>query len=112
MKGRDECARILCQTADLDKKNESGCTAAWWAASNGHSKCLHVLAKQGANLELRDEEGHTPAFQSSKNDHIECLRILVLGNALEKNAKRPQRKRINSHAEVSRMPQIELKVRR
>jgi len=106
MKGRDECARMLCQTADLDKRNESGCTAAWWAASNGHSKCLHVLAKRGANLELRDEEGHTPAFQASKNDHIECLRILALGNALERDRKRVPKKRKKSNSAPNRLPGV------
>jgi len=104
MKGRDDCARLLCQTAKLDQRNESGCTAAWWAASNGHSKCLHILAKRGANLELRDEEGHTPAFQASKNDHIECLRILALGNALERDRKRAPKRRKKSYPPLNRLP--------
>lgn len=59
-----------------------GCTPLYWAARNGHAKCVDVLLRAGADKEAGDKGGWTPLHVSAANGRTECVEQLLAAGAL------------------------------
>lgn len=57
--------------------NGFGKSPVWFAADNGHLKCLHVLHKAGCNMEQINYVHlyETPIFGAVKNGHLDCVKF-------------------------------------
>jgi uncharacterized protein len=51
---------LVAAGAEIDARNEDGCTALHHAASQGHLPAVRRLVELGASLDVRDDDGRTP----------------------------------------------------
>jgi len=77
--GQDDCLQILLDhCADTSLQNVTGCTAAHFAAGQGNTRCLEILAKdQLVDINCQTKFGATPLILASKGGHIDCLKLLL-----------------------------------
>jgi ankyrin repeat protein len=64
--------------APVDEEDPGGRTALYSAASNGHWRCVEVLAELGANVNhMVGTKRWTPLFIAAREGHVGCVRALV-----------------------------------
>ena len=66
----------VCGHSALEKCVKGGWAAAHFAAANGHTACLTVLAELQSAPTLPDKHGRTPAHLAASGGHAGCLRVL------------------------------------
>ena len=67
--------------ANLEAKDNEGCTALHFAAGYGHVETVIALIKLGAILEAKDNEGCTALHFAVLNRHAETVKALIIGGA-------------------------------
>ncbi|XP_071124005.1 uncharacterized protein [Mytilus edulis] len=72
---------LLKNNAEVDAKDEDGCTPLHLACYNGHSKTVTALLNGKANVEAKDSSGNTSVYIACEKNH-EC----VLKQLLDKKA--------------------------
>ena len=83
----EELQKILLQSGlDVnDTDPDTGMTAAYIAAQQGHAQCLSVLAKHNADLSKASKEGWAPIHVACARGRHACLEVLLLDNAVDAN---------------------------
>merc|ERR1711994_1231972 len=62
--------------ADLNSKDNKGCTALHWAARKGQSDIVDVLLKSKADVNYKCHEGMTPLDYAQESNHKEVIKML------------------------------------
>ena len=68
---------LLIHRADLNAKNQSGCTALILASLNGNYEIVIELVNCGAKINLQDMFGWTALMTASRQGHYEIVRVLL-----------------------------------
>jgi ankyrin repeat protein len=55
--------------ADIDQRNNNGCTAMYVAAQNGNVQGLRLLVSRGGDIHLAKNNGAWPAFIACQTGH-------------------------------------------
>eukprot|EP00929_Paragymnodinium_shiwhaense_P042392 TRINITY_DN2194_c0_g1_i2.p1 TRINITY_DN2194_c0_g1~~TRINITY_DN2194_c0_g1_i2.p1 ORF type:complete len:813 (-),score=131.78 TRINITY_DN2194_c0_g1_i2:450-2888(-) len=70
--------------ADLDSKDDFGCTPMHLAAQNGHMQAIATLKQLGADLESKDRDGCTPMHAAANRGKVQAIATLKqLGAGVE-----------------------------
>lgn len=74
-----ECVKICIEyEADVNHRDETGMTAAMYAADKGHFQCLQILCEAGANLNCTDKHGTNALMLSAQwGNSAECFQYLI-----------------------------------
>ena len=77
---------LVVKGAELDKADDGGWTALYYASVYGHAAVVRHLIQQAANVFLKDElYGRSPLHQATIGKHLETVKALVEGG-VEVNA--------------------------
>lgn len=68
--------------ADIEAKDESGCTPLALAVSSGNVEAVELLIEKGANKEAKDRAGRTPLMLAATDQRIEAM-MLLIGNGAD-----------------------------
>jgi transcriptional regulator len=71
------CLLLLQKGADIESRDNYGCTPLSLASYNGHTDVVNLLLERGADMESRDNYGHTPLSGASFEGHTETVRLLL-----------------------------------
>ncbi|KAK9823435.1 hypothetical protein WJX72_002723 [[Myrmecia] bisecta] len=70
----------LASGADIDGRDQEGCTALHWAADRGHLEVVEYLLDHGADVNARDYDGQTPLHYGALCENRQvCERLLRAG---------------------------------
>jgi len=73
----EESVRLIIAGADIDSKDNDGCTALMCAASMGHTAIVRLLVAKGAAIDSKGYNGWTALMFAVDNGHTEIARILI-----------------------------------
>ena len=68
---------LLINRADVNAKNQNGCTALILASLNGNYEIVIELVNRGAEVNLQDTFGWTALMTASRKGHYEIVRVLL-----------------------------------
>ena len=68
---------MLINRADVNAKNQNGCTALILASLNGNYEIVIELVNRGAEVNLQDTFGWTALMTASRKGHYEIVRVLL-----------------------------------
>ena len=77
-RGQDECITSLITLcgADVNKKDNSGCTPLFYAVTLGHGNVSNLLLDSGALTDVQDKKGKTPAHRGAAKGQLDTIRLL------------------------------------
>ena len=64
-------------TDNPNAPDEYGITPIYWAANNGHTEIVRILAPLTNNPNAPDNIGNTPIYWAAMNGHTEIVKILA-----------------------------------
>ena len=77
--GEDKDLQYLLKSgADVNTRDEQGCTALIYAALYGHTKCVNLLIQAGADLNILKDFYPRTTLTLALSGHVKCGRHLVL----------------------------------
>jgi ankyrin repeat protein len=74
---------LIARGANLNARDDEGCTPLHLAAQNGHKEVVEVLVRCGAQVNSEDGSGRTPADVAVENNHRTVVEYLVGEGAIE-----------------------------
>ena len=81
-KGWQRCVDLLTSKgADVNKLNEKGESAAYYAAQNGHLRVLETLITAGASVNIVNKVGTSVLTEAVRNNHPQCVDLLIKAGA-------------------------------
>ena len=73
----DAITRLLDDGAEVDRANENGITALFFACMHGHVDAARLLLEKGADVHHRVNSGHTCLNVACCCDHIAVVQLLL-----------------------------------
>jgi ankyrin repeat protein len=64
----------IAQLADVNQKNQYGCSALFMASLGGHTKCVEMLLDKGADPSQTEDFGNTPLHVA---DDVGMCRVTI-----------------------------------
>ena len=72
---------LLINVTNINTTDGEDKTPLYWAARNGHHKCVELLIKNRANVNKADQHDKTPLYWAADGGHTECVRLLINAGA-------------------------------
>ncbi|ROT81853.1 putative serine/threonine-protein phosphatase 6 regulatory ankyrin repeat subunit A-like [Penaeus vannamei] len=80
--GHDEVAKMLVSMgANVNDKNDEGCTPLHVAAEEGHEAMVQELAVRGADANAKDDAGYTPLHLAAQEGQVSAIEELIAKGA-------------------------------
>ncbi|WP_353281703.1 ankyrin repeat domain-containing protein [Wolbachia endosymbiont (group A) of Aleiodes leptofemur] len=74
---KDIVTTLLDRGANVDEKNNDGCTPLHIAAEFGHTEVVIALLDRGANVNEKNNYEWTPLHIAARNSHTEVVTVLL-----------------------------------
>ena len=68
---------LLADGADVNVKQDGGCTALYLAAQEGYTEIVKLLLDKGADVNVETDAGFTPLWISVQNGHTKVVELLL-----------------------------------
>ena len=68
---------LLNSGADINKKNNAGNTALFWASYENYKEIVELLLNAGADIDKQNKEGNTALISSSVKDNRKIIELLL-----------------------------------
>lgn len=68
---------LLSRGADVNKKNELGLTALYYASQSGHAQTVKLLIEKGADINAKTNDGDTALHSAAMYGHYTVVKLLV-----------------------------------
>ena len=69
--------RLFEEGTDVNSKDESGRTALWYEAMDGHVESCRALIEAGAKVEIKDKQGWAALCIAASNGHTTVVKLLL-----------------------------------
>jgi len=71
------CKQLLAKGANVNAKDEEGCTPLIWAVLAKNREVVAVLLGHGANVNSKNNQGETPIYWAAMSGDIEIANLLL-----------------------------------
>lgn len=72
---------LLDKGAELEPRNQYGCTPLFWAVLNNSVDAVNLLLERGADIEAKDEDGDTPLHHAALHNSPDAIKVLLGKNS-------------------------------
>ena len=71
------CERFLAEGADVNVRDEDGCTPLLWAVLSGDLSSVEMFIANGAEVNSRNNDGETPLHWAATTGNLPIAKLLI-----------------------------------